>query len=281
MLETAHPTSQFYWLSKDFSKSLVQGNTARQLRAALREKEFDRWSTMAYQGVGVKHFKEYTKANRFIYHKSALSGSEWTAAIKLSTGYANLVGVPGVQTTGGRAANLCRKCHGEIETPSHVLGSCPFGNLLRNTRHHKLKFKLADLLKDKGYQCMIEAQCIDGQGRNRFVDILAVKPGSPTAFIIDPTIRWESNQDVGALVQVDKEEKYTSCGPDLRRRYKELGNKECQVIGLWVGARGTISTQMVAFFDRFGLDRKLLPEIAESVMVDSVHMLHHHIYGAG
>ena len=111
------------------------------------------------------------------------------------------------------------------------------------------------------------------------MDILAVKPGSPTAFIIDPTVRWESNGNVAAEVQSDKERIYTSCIPDLKKRYKEIGNKNCEVIGVWLGARGTICRQLVALFDRFGFDRKILPELAESVLVDSVHIIHHHIYG--
>ena len=84
---------------------------------------------------------------------------------------------------------------------------------------------------------------------------------------------------MGAIVQAEKESIYASCFPDLKQRYKQIGNKEGQVIGLWLGSRGTISTQIVAFFNQFGLDKKHLPELAESVLVDSVHMLHHHIYG--
>ena len=58
-----------------------------------------------------------------------------------------------------------------------------------------------------------------------------------------------------------------------------IGNKSVEVIGLWVGARGTISNRMTVFFDRFGLNRKLLPDIAEEVLTDSIHMIHNHIYG--
>ena len=257
----------------------VEGDTTRRLRAALREGEFERWSGLSYQGEGIRHFRTYTKGNRFIYEKSALTTSEWTAAIKLSTGYANLVGVPGVRTVGGEGANLCRRCHTEPEKPCHVLGSCPYGALLRNQRHHKLKNRLADLLREKGFQCTVEAHCVDGLGSNRFIDILAVKPGSHTAFIVDPTVRYESNHDVAAEVQADKEGTYLSCIPDLRRKYRQIGNKTVEVVGLWMGARGTISSQFLAFFDRVGLDRKHLPELAVTVLADSVGMIHHHISG--
>ncbi|KAJ4432415.1 hypothetical protein ANN_21034 [Periplaneta americana] len=33
----------------------------------------------------------------------------------------------------------CRRCHCEDKTLAHVLGSCPFGKTLRNSRHHKIR----------------------------------------------------------------------------------------------------------------------------------------------
>ena len=257
----------------------VNGTTTRQLRAALREGELDRWAAMPYQGVGVQHYREYPKANSFIYEKKLLSGSEWTASIKLCTGYANLVGVPGVQSIGGSASILCRRCLRERETPSHVLGACPFGELMRNNRHHKVKFTLADMLKEKGFHCMIEAHCLDGDGRNRFVDILAIKPGHNTAYIIDPTIRWESNGDVGNEVQIEKRNIYESCFDDLRLKYPIIGNRECEVVGLWFGARGVISRQVVDFFNKVGLETKALPDLAESILMASINMIARHIHG--
>src|SRR5882757_5634829 len=44
----------------------VQGEGVRQLRSLLRERAFDKWAAMDYQGVGVRHFKAFPKANAFV-----------------------------------------------------------------------------------------------------------------------------------------------------------------------------------------------------------------------
>ena len=120
--------------------------------------------------------------------------------------------------------------------------------------------------------------CTDKRGRNRFVDILAFDPGTDKAFIVDPTIRYESNGDVGLEVQKEKHERYKDCFKDLADKYPQFGCRRFEVIGLWMGSRGTISRQMVDFFDRFGLNKKELPLLAESVLSDSIHMIHHHTF---
>ena len=107
---------------------------------------------------------------------------------------------------------------------------------------------------------------------------LSLKPNENKVYIIDPTIRWESNDDVGSKVQAEKQAIYQSCYDNLAERYEGIQGRECEVIGLWIGARGSVSTQLVQFFDRFQLERKHLPTIAESVLIASVHMIHYHIY---
>lgn len=258
----------------------VEGGTARQLRLALREMAFSDWSVMKYQGVGVRHYKHFPKANRLVYDKSGLSGSEWTAFLKLCTGYANLAGVRG---TTGHYSTLCRHCpndRAEIETLPHVLGKCSYNDELRNMRHHSLKHKLANLLREKGFFCTVEAYCVDTDGSSRFVDILASEPGTNKAYIIDPTVRWGRNEDMDKEVQEEKAGIYEKCYEYIAREYANFANKEFEVIGIWVGARGEIGTGIINLFDRFGLDKKQLPEISESVVTASLGIIHHHIYGS-
>ena len=132
-----------------------------------------------------------------------------------------------------------------------------------------------------GYECFEEVYCTDTDGSNRFVDILAfdTEPDSDKAYIIDPTIRYETNEDLEAEVQMDKQAIYDKCIPDLQDKYRNYGPRNFEVIGLWFGGRGTISNQVVEFFDRFKLDRKHLPGIAESILTASIRMVHYHIYG--
>ncbi|KAJ4433331.1 hypothetical protein ANN_15590 [Periplaneta americana] len=48
-------------------------------------------------------------------------------------------------------SNRCRHCFNEIETLAHVLGSCPYGETLRNARHHKIRSAISQALRDKEY----------------------------------------------------------------------------------------------------------------------------------
>ena len=72
--------------------------------------------------------------------------------------------------------------------------------------------------------------------------------------------------------------KYKKCFKDLQQKYANFGHRQYEVFGLWMGARGTVNNLMMAFFDRFGLNKKELPIMAESVLADSIHMIHHHTF---
>lgn len=252
----------------------VQGDTVKELRAAVRDREFEEWSALSYAGIGVHHFKHYPQANRFVCNKNGLSGSEWTESIKLNCNYANLAGVPGSRTSNNR----CRRCGGEKETIQHVLGACDFGSNRRTARHHNLKHRLAALLREKGLHTINEAACVDANGSGRSVDILAFDRHG-RAFIIDPTIRYEANRDMDSEVQAEKAAIYEPCVPDLIARYREtFGDRQFEVIGVWMGARGTVGSSLKGLFERFDLPKTLIPELAEKVLSDSVRMIHNHIY---
>lgn len=126
----------------------VEDNSTKALRTALRQRCFDEWCNLKYQGAGVTHFQTFIKGNDFVCNKNTLSSSEWTAAIKLNSNYANLNGVPGVEF----ASNLCRKCNGEIETIAHVTGSCPSNNQQIIARHHSAKHQVTELLQEKAFE---------------------------------------------------------------------------------------------------------------------------------
>lgn len=255
----------------------VQDDTARTIRNQLRQRAFDNWCAMDYQGVGVKHFATYPKGNQFMHNRANLTSSEWVASIKLNTNYANLAGVPGSDT---RPTNRCRRCRNEIETIPHVLGACCFGLNRRNERHHQVKHRLRALLEEKGYECIDEAPCIDDYGSHRRIDILAFDTKSTKAYLIDPTVRYETNADLDTMVQLEKQSIYERCYDDLARRYPQYGAREYETIGLWMGARGCISTGLVNFFDRFRLDKRQLAGLAEMVLSASVRIIHHHIYSS-
>ncbi|KAG4073566.1 hypothetical protein HA402_000790 [Bradysia odoriphaga] len=209
----------------------AEGDTTKVLRAALRNEAYDRWCNLSYQGSGVIHFGQHTASNDFVYNKNSLSSSEWVAAIKLSINYANLNGVPGVSNS----SSLCRKCERENETIAHVTGSCPSSSLLVTSRHHSVKHIIAELLREKGFICFCEVYAIDTEGKSRFSDIIAFDPKSNNAYIIDPTIRYETNdRNQDESIAKEKREIYEKCIPFYAERYRNSYGER----NWWYGVSG-------------------------------------------
>lgn len=46
-----------------------------------------------------------------------------------------------------------------IDTLSHIRGSCPRSELLRNSAHHKIRTQLANLFRKKGFEVHEEVHC--------------------------------------------------------------------------------------------------------------------------
>ncbi|KAJ4443683.1 hypothetical protein ANN_05358 [Periplaneta americana] len=89
--------------------------------------------------------------------------------------------------------------------PRPVLGeaiSCPHGELLRNSRHHKIRSLLASALRGKNYQVEEEVHGLSTNGSTRRIDIIAIPTRSTSGFIIDPTVRMEmyENQPAETLI---------------------------------------------------------------------------------
>ncbi|KAL1448237.1 hypothetical protein WDU94_006625 [Cyamophila willieti] len=200
-------------------KMNVTGDDVKDLRYQLRFKSFQSWCAASYQGIGVQYYADYTPSNNFITNKNSLSSSEWTAAIKLNSNYASLAGVPGVQNT-SNPSYLCRRCQREKETIPHVLGSCSYNERLITMRHHKIKKMIIDILKERDMDCFEEVSCVDIDGSRRYCDIVAFpKKNKEKAYILDPTIRYESNDPQQAeKIDLEKRKIYEPCIDYLKKR---------------------------------------------------------------
>ena len=254
----------------------IEGNSTRVLRQALRLECYKNWCNLKYQGSGVIHFQTYTASNDFIYNKNTLSSSEWVAAIKLNSNYANLNGVPGNVSSSA----LCRKCNREIESIAHVTGSCQSNNQLITARHHKTKHQLKTLLEEKALKCFEEVHAIDSEGRSRFSDIIAFDTKKKKAYIIDPTIRYETNDtEQDSKVVNEKRSIYEKCIPFYKEKYKDTYNyNDWTVIGLWFGSRGSFGNSVLEFFDHFKLNKSKLKSITEEILSSTIHIINNHIY---
>ena len=244
---------------------------SHKVRQVLRQQEYHKWCQLPQKGKGACLYGEFTPANSWVKHHEGLSSTEWRDALKMTCNVAPVRAIPGRTQDNNR----CRRCHSEIETLSHVLGSCPFGETLRNSRHHKIRSTIARALQKNGYTTYEEVHGIAENGSVRRIDIIAFKPGASEGYIIDPTIRFESH--IGQAEEVDAEKKciYEPTIPYYKTSYKLL---DIEVIGLMVGARGTITKHFVSFWKRFNLPSATLQDIALETLKRSLQILRHHLY---
>lgn len=252
----------------------VTGNSTKALKTMLRENCFNNWCDLKYQGSGAVHFKTCTSINDFVCNKNSLSSSEWTATIKLNCNYTNLNGVPDVQNSSA----LCRRCGKENESIAHVTGSCSWNNLLITARHHSFKNQMTKLMTEKDFDCHEEVYTVDTDGKSRFCDIVAFHKKSNQAYILDPTIRYETNdpkQD--EKICKEKREIYEKCIEFLKEKYTaKYGIRWWKVIGLWVGSRGAAGSSVLNFFNNLKLPLSELKNISEQILSKTIHIINHH-----
>jgi hypothetical protein len=75
-----------------------------------------------------------------------------------------------------------RHCN-EYETLSYVLVNCEHGNLLRNSRHHRIRTTIANALRNRGLTVYEEVHCNSDAGSRRRVDIVAFDEGARSGFV--------------------------------------------------------------------------------------------------
>ncbi|KAJ4448154.1 hypothetical protein ANN_10167 [Periplaneta americana] len=113
-----------------------------------------------------------------------------------------------------------RHCHNEVETLAHVLGSCPHGEALRNSRHHQVRSIIATALKHADYNTFEEVHGLSVTGSTRLIDIIAFKESTRSGYIIDPTVRFETDEEQPAEVDNGKKNIYNPTIPYYLKKYQ-------------------------------------------------------------
>ncbi|KAJ4440121.1 hypothetical protein ANN_08258 [Periplaneta americana] len=113
------------------------------------------------------------------------------------------------------------------------------------------------------------------QGSVRRIDIIVIKNNS--AYILDPTIRFETHADQPHEVDSEKKRIYEPTIPFYKDKYSL---SHIDMIGLMVGARGTIPSFFANKCKNLGLTHSTVKEIAISALKGSVHILRDHLYGS-
>jgi len=246
------------------------GKPARKIRDFLKNREFENWTNYSFKGKGVILFKEVTYTNKWLFNKLGLTCNEFTTMLRMIAETTTVRYQPGRSQDDTR----CRFC-GETETLAHVLGKCHRGELLRHARHNKVVQLLATALRQLGWDVRVELHCETTHGENKRVDILAIDPRSNNAFIIDPTIRMEKSAEQPLEVDTEKKRHYEPCTPFFQNLY---GLNDIEVIGLMVGARGTITSFFENFRKRFKIEKSVIEEIVINVIRGSVQIYNNHVY---
>ncbi|KAJ4432513.1 hypothetical protein ANN_21133 [Periplaneta americana] len=135
----------------------------------------------------------------------------------------------GVQT------NRCRTCS-EIETLPHVLGSCPFGEALSNSRHHSVRSSIATAVLKKDYT-VFEVHCLASNGNTRRIDMIGMQPPAKKSWLFNDVVSTTGSFKVGGIG--DSEMVFGEVRPRIRHRLPDirltvgetLGKKPNQGIG--------------------------------------------------
>ncbi|KAJ4437176.1 hypothetical protein ANN_17311 [Periplaneta americana] len=227
------------------------------------------WSPQKRKGVIL--YKEFTPDNKWIQQPDRLTSSEWRLALKMTANVCPLRAIPGRSRDG----NHCRRCASEIETLGHVLGACPLSETLRNSRHHKIRYMIAEALRKKGLTVHEEVHGISQEGSCRRIDMLAIPPGSTSAYIIDPTIRFEAQEEQPADVHAEKCRIDEPTVPFYLEKYHLTSIK---VVGLMIGARGIIPRLFVSFCKKFQLNNDFIRNVSLAAIRGSLAILKYHLY---
>ena len=193
---------------------------------------------------------------------------------------------------------LCRHGCREKETLGHILGKCHRGELIRNNRHHAVRRLIADAMTKKGWKVLQEVECTGTSGEleesnadfitdqnhfsgssivsSRRVDIIAYNLQTKVGFILDPTVRMEQDINQAENVHLEKKAIYDPCISYFK---KKLGLSEIKVIGLYIGARGTITKFFLDFMKEQEIPPTLLIEdIVTTVLKKSAQICTHHLF---
>ena len=126
-----------------------------------------------------------------------------------------------------------------------------------------------------------EYWCFDEEGKSRRVDIVMMNRSKKSAIIIDPTVRCEKGLDQPAKVDAEKKSIYKPCIPDLRKRLQQKYPyvKDCsfEVVGLLIGAKGTIPTFVEKFRQKIGLPKSVIENVVLEALKGSCLIYFNHM----
>ncbi|KAJ4449165.1 hypothetical protein ANN_00561 [Periplaneta americana] len=137
------------------------------------------------------------------------------------------------------------------------------GLLLRISRHHLIRSKIAAALRNKDRIVEEEISCLAENGSTRLVEILAYNADTKQGIIVDPTIRFEVGCHQSAEVHHEKKSIYEPIANYFKLKYTLI---YVDHVGFLVGARRTIPAFFEEFRRQFALPTSLRVDIVITVL---------------
>lgn len=253
----------------------------KKIRQELRNREFKKWSEMKMRGAGVCLFGQEKSHNKWLTVEEGLTNSERTDLIKMCTNTSAVRGIPGRSTDGTKCRRCCTSTETEQpnETLAHILGKCPYGLQLRLTRHNIIRSIMAKALGERTDlfdEIYEEVHGIQEGGGTRRIDIIAIDRKKKKGIIVDPTIKFESTLDQPEEVHKKKRDTYEPTIAYYKDKYQL---HEIEIIGVMIGARGTVTTFCKKFCERFHIREAVIKDIVQTAVRGSINILRNHLYG--
>uniref|UniRef100_A0A673FSA3 ribonuclease H n=1 Tax=Sinocyclocheilus rhinocerous TaxID=307959 RepID=A0A673FSA3_9TELE len=210
--------------------------------------EFQKWTGLATQGVGISGFLGSKASNSWLRKPVGFKERHYIAALQLRAGV-----YPTLEfRCRGRSKTVanCRLCSLRLETSSHILGQCPAMQRARIARHNKLCRLLGTEAEALGWEVRREWEFRTPQGRLRRLDLVLIRES--LALVLDVTVRYEYAPDTLACAGKEKVDYY---GPHKGVIARELGVGEVRVYGFPLGARGLWPSSNNKILEDMGLSK--------------------------
>ena len=133
---------------------------------------------------------------------------------------------------------------------------------------------LANALRKNKFEVYEEIGCTDTKGDEKRADIIAIDPKTREAVMLDPTIRFEQGVSQPEEVNKEKQDWYKDSIPIYMEKLKL---KSLKIIGLLVGARGTITNHFVKTCKEFNIPDKGIEEISTIALRRSCQLYINHV----
>ena len=118
--------------------------------------------------------------------------------------------------------------------------------------------------------------CLAENGSTKRIDIIVISRLARKGYILDPTVRFESAKSQPSDVNMEKKAHYE---PTIGYFKSKYDIDSIEVIGLMVGARGTITDFFVRFLREFKIySKSLINDIVLVTLKGAVQITHNHFY---